>query len=592
MGRGWLTPWSIRDTDTGKWIIKSDDPLLPQWEFPDTSGKVLLDTTGTASHPDSIKYIAASNSSVADKAAADIVCDGINDEATINTAFATCRNLRFYDGTYYIDAFTHDANDPRSAVNYYYGIGIPSYAEVGARSSFIGVGKVFGSGAVFDVTAAAIATLPDGTNNVACGIYAKSVGFGLEARNFAVTFPSNQRNHNHGCDFFNAGELVADSIQCLAQKDQGWGQAGTAVAVGGAVDADNIGFVDMDAMSMTSQVSFIKSFCWSIGINFNSDHLHARDCVSWVDTRDYRIGGFGINTIKFPMILDNCWSGKCKYGPLFTSDLVSGHASIYWKYHGEGNGGSYTNFAFVEGASETVAGATTGIINYTIYDVPTVKFWKPGYGRNFQTYDMRRGSIDTQNIQKNIYNKNWADSTGFTFAQSNGTFTNGFTFGNLAITANANAYANIYQPAGYGYYFVPTSEAFLLRFATIINARAASQATSVLWIGLLSAPTTPSNTQNHAAFKVLNGALYASCGNGTNGTQVDLGIAYSQYTQTDLAIDLGPADVKFYVNGLLKATISTYKPVDGEICATAHLLNSASVAVNWYIFPFKIQQGN
>ena len=45
MSRGWLTPWAIRDTALGRWIWKSDDPLIPQWEFPDASGTVLLNTT-------------------------------------------------------------------------------------------------------------------------------------------------------------------------------------------------------------------------------------------------------------------------------------------------------------------------------------------------------------------------------------------------------------------------------------------------------------------------------------------------------------------------------------------------------------------
>lgn len=56
MGAGWLTPNSIRQAD-GSWKIKSDgDLLIPVWEFPNKSGKVLLDTDGvtTVSGPQSL----------------------------------------------------------------------------------------------------------------------------------------------------------------------------------------------------------------------------------------------------------------------------------------------------------------------------------------------------------------------------------------------------------------------------------------------------------------------------------------------------------------------------------------------------------
>jgi hypothetical protein len=50
MGSGWLSPWSIYDPTTGKWIIKKDDGLPPSWEFPNKSGVVALlsDVVGAA----------------------------------------------------------------------------------------------------------------------------------------------------------------------------------------------------------------------------------------------------------------------------------------------------------------------------------------------------------------------------------------------------------------------------------------------------------------------------------------------------------------------------------------------------------------
>jgi len=41
MSVGWLSPWAIRDSALGKWIWKAEDPLIPAWEFPPVSGKIL-----------------------------------------------------------------------------------------------------------------------------------------------------------------------------------------------------------------------------------------------------------------------------------------------------------------------------------------------------------------------------------------------------------------------------------------------------------------------------------------------------------------------------------------------------------------------
>jgi hypothetical protein len=48
MSNGWLTPNSLKKPD-GSWRISSDgDSIIPNWEFPNASGKVLLDTTQQA----------------------------------------------------------------------------------------------------------------------------------------------------------------------------------------------------------------------------------------------------------------------------------------------------------------------------------------------------------------------------------------------------------------------------------------------------------------------------------------------------------------------------------------------------------------
>jgi hypothetical protein len=389
---------------TGDLIIASSATQLSRLPI-GSVGKVLTVSSGLpawsaltpATRPDSIKYIAADNSSTADKAAADIVCDGTNDEATINTAYASCKSLYFYAGDYYIDSMTQQANDSRGANNYYYGIGIPGYVTGGSTAVYeyymIGVQGTTSQGGIYDitgvrfhVTAAALASVPGG--KVACGVYSKPIGCRVIVKNFSVLFANNQRNNCHGVDMFNSGELITDNIMCFASEAYSWATATDyPVAVGGAVDADNIGFVDLDAFAETSQVTFVKAIGWSIGINFNADHLVAKSCCCWENTRDYRFGGFGVYVCNFPMVLIGCWSGWCKYGPLFTADVQNQYCSITWTgAHFENYaGGYYTNFDFVEGASEAVAGGTFGKIEYSLYSAVQTDFWKSGYGSSFTT---------------------------------------------------------------------------------------------------------------------------------------------------------------------------------------------------------------
>ncbi|MDD5541447.1 MAG: hypothetical protein PHG61_12225 [Candidatus Marinimicrobia bacterium] len=42
---GWVTPWAIYDRSLTKYIIAQEDGLGPSWEFPNSQGVMLMDTT-------------------------------------------------------------------------------------------------------------------------------------------------------------------------------------------------------------------------------------------------------------------------------------------------------------------------------------------------------------------------------------------------------------------------------------------------------------------------------------------------------------------------------------------------------------------
>jgi hypothetical protein len=89
---------------------------------------------------------------------------------------------------------------------------------------------------------------------------------------------------------------------------------------------------------------------------------------------------------------------------------------------------------------------------------------------------------------------------------------------------------------------------------------------SELWITArrtgVSPTSFPSLTEQHVGWRILNGRIYASNGNGTNGTQTDTGVDIAQWGTVDLLI-LGSGagvDANFYVNRSLKATHTTNLP--------------------------------
>ena len=85
------------------------------------------------------------------------------------------------------------------------------------------------------------------------------------------------------------------------------------------------------------------------------------------------------------------------------------------------------------------------------------------------------------------------------------------------------------------------------------------------WWGFFTNPTAPTITENHFGWRILNAQLYASCGNGANGTQTDTGITYALDDEHYLVIVTEAAAIKYYVDNVLKATITTNLPASGNL---------------------------
>jgi len=74
--------------------------------------------------------------------------------------------------------------------------------------------------------------------------------------------------------------------------------------------------------------------------------------------------------------------------------------------------------------------------------------------------------------------------------------------------------------------------------------------------------TPPADTSKHVGWKIINGLLYATNADGTTETATSTGITLETWTVLKLFIipTIDNAEVKFYVNGELKATHTTNLP--------------------------------
>jgi len=84
-------------------------------------------------------------------------------------------------------------------------------------------------------------------------------------------------------------------------------------------------------------------------------------------------------------------------------------------------------------------------------------------------------------------------------------------------------------------------------------------------------PANATITTKHIAFLVDDSTMYASNANGTSQTRTDItsGITVNQYNNYLIEVDSGTS-IKFYVNGTLVATHTTYMPSGSQYDITVH----------------------
>lgn len=106
-----------------------------------------------------------------------------------------------------------------------------------------------------------------------------------------------------------------------------------------------------------------------------------------------------------------------------------------------------------------------------------------------------------------------------------------------------------------------------------IDSHANGLADSLAWIGYF-ASTTPADTDRHIGWKIIDGQIWASNADGATQTITDTGISIAiANTAAQLLAIASTTDIKFYVDGALKATHTTNLPAGGTLRGMMYVTN-------------------
>ena len=395
---------------------------------------MLYKSTG-ASIPTQLDIVvAASNSAQADKDVALYVCDGTNDEVTIQTAVNAARGrVILAEGDYYIDAF------PNSE-----GYGVSSAVHFGASAqqniSVIGAGtgscrkngttNGITGGAVIHVSSACYTGLSGSTQyaifaSVSNGSARKYPWTKVNIENISFVIPDNQKKII--CiDGWMMSSLSIKNILAMAVAD-----ASSASTLKVPVDGC-IGIRGMQGSNFGMYNRWESCFVWGFyeGYAVSGEHLVGIDLGSrycnYGFTFNRKTNGTG--AWLHPITMINCCD-ECNFNmPLFgnngesgKSDSLSGRQTINlidfnleWLSSYSAKGGAY--------ATESNPGFTFGEISYTVQtsyggsskNSVSTKFWATGSGANVKTVNKAHqiaGPTSERNTYTPTYMQEFYDTT-------------------------------------------------------------------------------------------------------------------------------------------------------------------------------------
>ena len=347
-----------------------------------------------------ILRVAAANSSAADKAAADFVCAGTNDEAVMNEAIALLvrgGTLKLADGDYFIDSFPHEGN---TAVLFGYNEGRARTINVVGGTENKSYNTRFGVG--IHVTEKALASaVGDGPFRVFCGTARKPEAPGVF---FKYTFVNNVNFRDiyillhdasrpvRGIDGSCFGNMRLEMVGVYTERyfedrflhekpaTPARGSIGVVSCLSSNDEASRIGY------------DFVNVGGLHTGFLFQGvDHLVLRCCTTARCCFGYRTVEWAAKTLTWI----NCHDEGNTHLPLFggTGHLTAIDFSIerfdaaYIPDSPDGDG---------SGAREETPGNWHGFLSYTFQGEAfgLKRFWDDGHGVNFRTENLNHSRTE------------------------------------------------------------------------------------------------------------------------------------------------------------------------------------------------------
>lgn len=184
--------------------------------------------------------------------------------------------------------------------------------------------------------------------------------------------------------------------------------------------------------------------------------------------------------------------------------------------------------------------------------------------------------------------KDWRNLDGFTQSNSGtGALTTGLMYLTATTGATNGSRACCY---GAGATAMIQTTSLLANFRTRLNPSTALT-NSTIWMGIFTNPTAPTNTEHHAGFKIVNGTVYATCGNGSAQTVEATGDTLGASAVMEFYLKEKTNQIEYYVNGVLRKTFTTNRPNSGTMYVTFCLTNQAAETKTTLVGPYWIMSG-
>lgn len=197
-----------------------------------------------------------------------------------------------------------------------------------------------------------------------------------------------------------------------------------------------------------------------------------------------------------------------------------------------------------------------------------------------------------------VYFRDFGDWNGFAETKSGSAWSGGgFASGSMGTGSTINSYVG--RVPYEGFWFNKEDPVNHLRISSQFQFYTDTDQME-FWFGYFNSYNTfPTTTCKHAAFRIIstsdgvNAKCYASCGDGTNGTQVEIDSSCAQWWQWVCTLKL-TTNAKFYGNTdgrTLKTTITTNMPDDCGLIPGFWIKCTEAVEKALNMWGMRVQQG-